>query len=389
MSRFIKYALRGAIFVALILSALAVWKREEITRLLAVNSLFNADKIVHNFSHMDQAFLHTPVLRGQGPVSALPKVEPIELSATVKDWVKERSVTALVVLKDGQLVYEDYYQGTGPEDLRISWSVAKSFLSALVGILLEDGTIASIDDPVIKYAPSLKDSAYETASLRDVLQMSSGVTFDEDYLDKSSDINRMGRVIALGGSLDDFAADVDDSFAEPGTVMKYVSIDTHVIGMVVRGATGRSIPDLLSEKIIKPLGLEKEPYYLTDGDGVAFVLGGLNLTTRDYARFGLMVAQDGVYEGKQIVPKDWLRASTVASAHTQPGEFGYGYQWWVPAVNPQEGEFFARGIYGQYIYINRPLGVVITCNSADRGFKDHGGVANANIEAMRAIAQGL
>jgi len=153
----------------------------------------------------------------------------------------------------------------------------------------------------------------------------------------------------------------------------------------MRGATGRTIPDLLSEKIIQPLGLEKQPYYVTDGDGVAFVLGGLNMTTRDYARFGLMVAQDGVYGGKQIVSKAWLRASTVASAHTSPGEGGYGYQWWVPALNPKEGEFFARGIYGQYIYINRLKGVVIACNSADLGFRDKGEVANANIEAMRAI----
>ncbi len=388
MPVFIKFALRGAIVLVLILGAVAFWKREEITRLMAVNSLFHAEKIVNNFSHMDAAFLHVPVVKDGGPVSALPKADPMVLPATVKDWIKARNVTSLVVLKDGKMVYEDYYQGTGSDDLRISWSVAKSFLSALVGILIDEGKIGSIDDPVVKYAPSLKDSAYKTASLRNVLQMSSGVTFDEDYLDKSSDINRMGRVIALGGSLDGFAASLKDSYAKPGTVMQYVSIDTHVIGMVVRGATGRTIPDLLSEKIIIPLGLEKQPYYLTDGDGVAFVLGGLNLTTRDYARFGLMVAQDGFYNGQQIVPKAWLRASTKATANTALGDFKYGYQWWVPAVNAAAGEFLARGVYGQYIYINRPKGVVIASNAADRGFKNDG-VANDNIEAMRAIVAAL
>ncbi len=388
MPRLLKNTVRTFLVISVVLGAMALWKREEITRLLAVNSLFNAEKIIHNFSHMDEAFLNTPISRGQGGVSELAKGTPIELSSAVNDWIKERHVTSLVVLKDGQMVYEDYYLGTGADDLRISWSVAKSFLSALVGILLEEGAIASIDDPIIKYAPSLKGSAYEGASLRNVMQMSSGVTFDEDYLDKSSDINRMGREIALGGSLDDFAASLKGSFVQPGTQMQYVSIDTHVIGMVARGATGRSVTDLISEKIVTPLGFEKQPYYVTDGDGVAFVLGGLNVTARDYARFGLMVSQDGQYGGQQIVPKAWLRSSTKVSANTKPGDRKYGYQWWIPATGTTEGEFFAHGVYGQYIYINRPLGVVIVSNAADRGFKNEG-VGAANIEAMRVIARGL
>ena len=221
MPRIFKSALRILLIFVVALSAMALFKREEITRLLAVNSLFNAEKIVHNFSHMDEAFLNTPIARGQNAVSELPKGNTITLPTGIDDWIKERHVTSLVVLKDGQLVYEDYYLGTSADDLRISWSVAKSFLSALVGILLEEGKIASIDDPIIKYVPALKGSAYETASLRNVLQMSSGVTFDEDYLDKSSDINRMGREIALGGSLDDFAASLKDSFVQPGKEMQY------------------------------------------------------------------------------------------------------------------------------------------------------------------------
>ncbi len=388
MSGLIKSAFRILLVIAVALAAMAVWKREEITRLLAVNSLFSKEKIVHNFSHMDEAFLNAPVLKGDGPISALPKGEAVELPVAIQKWVKERHVTSLVVMHDGQMVYEDYYLDTKADDLRISWSVAKSFLSALVGILLEEGTITSIDDPIIKYAPSLKGSAYEGATLRNVLQMSSGVTFDEDYLDKNSDINRMGRAIALGGSLDDFAASIKDSFAKPGTVMQYVSIDTHVIGMVLRGASGRSIIDLLSEKIIEPLGLEKQPVYVIDGDSVAFVLGGLNLTTRDYARFGQMVLQDGFYNGQQIVPKAWLRASTVATANTKEGNRKYGYQWWIPAQGATEGEFYAHGIYGQYIYFNRLLDVVIVSTAADRGFKN-AGVSAVNIETMRVIARGL
>ena len=139
--------------------------------------------------------------------------------------------------------------------------------------------------------------------------MASGVTFDEDYFDFNSDINRMGRVVALGGTLDDFAASFTDRFAEPGETWQYVSIDTHVIGMVIRGATGRSVTGLLQEKILAPLGLESGGYYITDGAGVAFVLGGLNFTTRDFARFGQMILQNGKYGGKQVVPADWVAAS--------------------------------------------------------------------------------
>lgn len=373
--------------VLLILAiAIGLWKREEITRLLAVNSLFSEDKIISNFSGMNKAFLSVDVARGEGPVAELAKGTEATLPPEVTQWIKDRTVTALVVLKDGALVHESYHQGTQPTDLRISWSVAKSYLSSLFGVLHEEGVITSLDDPVTKYAPALAGGAYDGATIRNVLNMASGVTFDEDYLDQSSDINKMGRVLALGGSMDGFAAALEDTFAEPGTDWQYVSIDTHILSMVIRGATGRDIAPLLSEKIIQPMGLEASPYYLTDGNGVAFVLGGLNMRTRDYARMGQMFLQNGVYNGRQIVPADWVAASTVPSAPTSEGEYGYGYQWWMPK-DGREGEFLARGVYGQYIYINRPLGVVVATNGADRKFRDEG-VGDYNIEIFRTIAEG-
>ena len=220
----------GRVLLALILAAVVIglWKREEITRLLAVNSLFSEEKIVRNFSNMNAAFLSIPVPRGNGPTASCPMDQKPRLPEDVDRWVKDRDVTALLVLKDGEIVYEDYFLGTGPEDRRISWSVAKSYLSALVGILLDEGQIASIDEPVTKYAPALKGGAYDGATLRKVLNMASGVIFDEDYLDQNSDINRMGRVLALGGEMDDFAAALTETFAEPGETWKYISIDTHV-----------------------------------------------------------------------------------------------------------------------------------------------------------------
>lgn len=384
MPRYLRVTLWIVAALLVIAAAGAAWKREEIMRLMAVNSLFDADRIVGNFSHMDELFLTRPLSRGDGPVSALPKGAEAVLPAAVAGWVKDRSVTGLVVLKNGQMMHESYYQGTGPDDLRISWSVAKSLLSALFGIVQADGAIASLDDPVERYAPALKGSAYEGVSIHDVLTMSSGVAFNEDYLDLNSDINKMGRVLALGGSMDAFAAGLVVREAEPGTRWQYVSIDTHVLGMVIRGATGRDIAELMEARLLGPLGLEADGYYLADGQGASFVLGGLNLRTRDYARFGQMMLQGGQWQGVQVVPAAWVAASTGAQARDGSA---YGYQWWVPA-DAVAGEYMAQGIYGQYIYINRALGVVIAVNAADRGFED-AGVAEGNVAMLRAIAAGL
>ncbi|MGL5011933.1 MAG: serine hydrolase domain-containing protein [Paracoccaceae bacterium] len=384
MSRFLRNAAKIILLLVAVAAAVAFWKRDEITRLMAVNSLFAPEKIVANFSNMDDLFFHTPLSRGDGPVSPLPPGPPATLSPEIQSWITDRSITGLVILKDGQLVHESYYLGTTPDDLRISWSVAKSFLSVLFGILEAEGAFASLDDPVTKYAPALAGSAYDGASIHDVLTMSSGVAFNEDYLDFNSDINRMGRVLALGGSMDGFAAGLTTRAADPGTRWHYVSIDTHVLGMVIRGATGRDIPELMNEKLLGPLGLEADPIMLTDGDGVSFVLGGLNMPTRDYARLGQMVLQQGQWQGRQIVPADWIATST--SPQAADGS-AYGYQWWIPA-NAAPGEVFAHGIYGQFIYINPGAGVVIAVNAADRGFA-FGGVTEGNIAMFRTIAAGL
>ncbi len=384
MRRLIRFALRALLVLVLIVAALAIWKRDEIKRLMAVNSLFEAENIVHNFDHMNELFLTHPLSRGAGPISPLPEGPAAVLPKEAKQWIKDRNVTAMVVLKNGQLVHEGYYLGTRPEDLRISWSVAKSLLSALFGVLEAEGAFASLDDPVEKYAPLLKGSAYEGVTIRDVLTMSSGVAFNEDYLDFNSDINKMGRVLALGGSMDEFAANLKLREAEPGSRWHYVSVDTHVLGMVIRGATGKDIPALLETRILAPMGFEEAPYYVTDGLGVSFVLGGLNVMTRDYARFGQMIAQGGQWQGKQVVPADWVKTST--SPQAKDGS-AYGFQWWIPP-DASPGEVMAQGIYGQYIYINPGLNVVIAVNAADRGFEE-AGVNEGNIAMLRKIAAGL
>lgn len=375
---------RLALLILLLLGGLAIWKREDLIRLHAVNTLFAEDRIVTNFSNMDRLFWTAPVKRGTTPALPLPPGPALSLPPGYDDWITRRSVTAIVVLKDGDLVHEAYYKGTTATDRRISWSVGKSFISALIGISLDRGEIASLDDLVTTYVPALSGTAYDGVSLRNVLNMASGVSFDEDYLDFWSDINRMGRVLALGQSMDAFAAGLEARFTDPGAQWQYVSIDTHVLSMVLRAATGQKVPALLSDRVLQPLGIKDDAYYVTDGDGVAFALGGLNAMTRDYARFGQLFLQGGLVGRDQIVPEDWVAASTTPSAPTAQGKVRYGFQWWIP-WDQQEGEFFARGVYGQYIYINPERGVVIALNSADKSFRADG-AHEINLAMMRTIA---
>jgi len=405
MRDFVK-STRSAVDIAGLILPLALrFDWATIRRLSRVNSLFSASRIIDNFSDMKSMFFHKdlPVASPDPtPLPEKPQDLPLEFSFQgetycVADWLAARRVTAMVVLKRGAVAHEQYSLGTSVSDRRISWSMAKSILSAAFGVAVNDGLIASIDAPVSDYVPALENSAYAGVTIKNVLNMASGVRFDENYLDFHSDINRMGRVLALGRSMDGFAAGLTQRARKPGFERQYVSIDTHVLGMVLRAATNRTLASYLSEKILTPLRLEGDVYYLTDGDGTEFALGGLNMRTRDFARFGLMMANGGALDGRQIVPADWVRASTANLAPKPCGEdrvtdrglLGYGYQWWLP---PQaaSGEFFAIGIYGQYIYVDSAAQVVIAVNGADLEFtQGDGRITLANMALFRAIAQGL
>jgi len=393
---------KALLVILLIATLLAAIFSTQIRQLYHTIHLFDSDVIVHNFSHM-QDVAPTVTIKRSGPINAL-SYQPQDLpshfmykgqSRLIEDYLTSSSATALVVVKDNMLTHQSYYQGTGELDKRISWSVAKSFLSALFGIAVEEGHIKDLNSPVTDYVPSLKGTGYEGVSIKNVLQMSSGVYFNEDYGDFNSDINRFGRIMALGGSFDDFAASLTAE-REQGTFMHYVSIDTHVIGMVLRAATGQSISDYFDQKLWSKLGTEQDAIYITDSTGQPMVLGGLNLITRDYARMGMLYRDKGMINGKQVVPAQWIEDSITPDApHLMPGtrdsattDFGYGYQWWLPSDMDQD--FLAMGIYGQYIYINRKYNVVIAQNSANRDFmaNDYESKSIA-VAALRAIAQSL
>ena len=401
MRKIIRWLVRIGLVLIVVAGGAALWKRDDLVRLYHVNTLFDEGNIVSNFSSMKDLFFNVEV-KHSGPVVALAE-NKLPLAATyqwdgkakpVQDWLDATQTTSLIVLKDGVIAHESYHLGTKAEDRRISWSMAKSFLSAMFGTAVADGKIRSLDDPVDAYVPRLKGTVYEGVTIRNVLTMSSGVKFDEDYEAFDSDINRMGRVLALGGSLDDFAAGLEAREREQGTARQYTSIDTHILSMVLRSVTGKDLPALMEETLWSKLGVEDDAIYLTDGYGVAFALGGLNMRSRDYARFGQMMLDGGKANGQQIIPAEWVAQSTTASAPpaaSPSDKMQYGFQWWVP-VNA-DGEFFAIGIYGQYIYVNRPQRTVIVKTSAHRDF-DNDGVGGSlveleNIEVFRAISDGL
>ncbi len=401
MRRIASWALKLVLVLIVLGGTAAAYYRENLVRLYHVNTLFDEDKIVANFGSMKALFKWVEVKRSGAVAPLLENKRELAKSyqfggkeKLVADWLGQTKTTSLLVIQDGKIAYEDYRLGTKAEDRRISWSMAKSFLSAMFGTAVADGRIKSLDDVVDVYVPSLKGTVYEGVTIRNVLNMASGVKFDENYEAFSSDINKMGRVLGLGGSMDEFARSLAAREREQGVLRQYTSIDTHILAMVLRAVTGKDMAALMEETLWSKLGVEDDAYYVTDGYGVAFALGGLNMRTRDYARFGLMMLDDGRLNGQQIIPADWVRESTKASAPRSAqaaDRMGYGYQWWVP-VNADD-EFFAIGIYGQYIYVNRPAKTVIVKTSAHRDF-DNDGVGGSlieeeTIEMFRGIAAGL
>ncbi len=394
----------SGIFIVIAIIAGINW--DTLHRLILVKSLFDADKIVYNFSNMD-TLLFSDILPRKGrehqwriDTSPLPELYSDRgINKSVSSMLQELQTTALIIVKDGTIVFEDYYKGTTLEERRISWSISKSFVSALTGLALANGDIKDVNEPVTNYVPQLKNTAYDRVPLIDLLNMASGVKFDENYLDPNSDINHMGTVLALGGSLDDFAADQEAIARAPGIAWQYCSIDTHVISMVLRAATGTTLQQYFVENLWSKIGASDDAYYSTDGEGNAFALGGLNMRTRDYALFGELIRNQGKRGDVQIIPQSWIAQSVVDSApKAMPGKgvstesgnaFGYGYLWWVPPN--ADGEFFAAGVYGQYIYVNPKAGVVIAKNAVHLKFTEADDKGESymaqNITLFRGLAE--
>ncbi len=360
-------------------------------------TLFSDETRLENFREFHTLFPADPIHPGDAVWALEPNLRPLPEFYTfegqqhrIDEFMDKTWTTGFAVARDGELLYEAYLAGYEADSLPTSFSVAKSFVSAMVGIAIDQGYITSVWDPVERYVPALAGSAYGPIPLHHLLTMSSGVDFDEDYASARSDINRLPvRVFMFRTSLPDLLKDVQ-VLREPGIYNEYASSDTMVLGLVLEAATGRSLAQYLEQTIWKPGGMEYPAYWGTDLHGHTLAYGFLSASLRDYLRFGRLYLDQGQRNGEQIIPAEWVaRSVNPQEAHLQPGDnpqshwtFGYGYQWWIPE-DPQ-GDFVAMGIWGQYIYVHPGYNVVIAKTSADDAFdvRDH-----ETIEVFRAIAQ--
>jgi CubicO group peptidase (beta-lactamase class C family) len=318
------------------------------------------------FQQMDALFETRQVPRS-GPVWYLPRSDcKLEFSYSwagetfgAEEFLDRTFTNALVVLKDGRIVSEIYRNRSGPATRFMSWSAAKSFTSTLVGLALAEGKIKSLDDPVTQYLPELRRGGYNGVTIRQVLQMRSGVAYEERY-DGSPGLASDNHELALIQNVRRFAepAATIGRANPPGSVFAYNTLDTTVLGLLVEKVTDRPLAYYMAEHLWEPLGAEANGYFIMDGPpgaGREFAGAGFNATARDYARFGQMILDGGKANGRQIISPAWIAEATVPAGSEGP-EGGYGFQWWtVPGSNA----FYALGLEGQYIFVDPDTRTVI------------------------------
>ncbi len=300
-------------------------------------------------------------------------------------FMEDTKTSAMLVIKDDVIKYEKYFMGGDENTLFSSNSMGKSFVSALMGIAVSEGYVESIEDPIGKYIPEFVGTEIEKIPIRACLQMASGINFNEDT-DMSGFSMRtlMGkpamRVISKYGMQE-----------EPYTYRRYLSINTEILGQVIKNTTGRSLAEYMEEKLWKKIGAAHDAYW-TLSNGTELAMGGLSVSLRDYARFARLYLNEGSYEGIQILERQWIQDSMDISAeYSKPGAnydaynaIGYGYQWWIPEGD--KGEFMAIGVYGQWIYVNPANRVIIVKLSADPNFMEKG-YELKHVELFRIIAE--
>lgn len=291
---------------------------------------------------------------------ALPPGPPLQLPIDIETYMAGQRSAGLVVLHNGKLRLERYGLDFDKDGRWTSFSVAKSFTSTLVGAALRDGYIKSMDDKVSDYIPDMKGSAYDDVSVRQLLTMTSGVRWNEDYADPNADVAKFNNhkpedgVDALVSYMRKLPRDVP-----AGTRWLYSTGETNLVGILVSQATKKPLADYLAEKVWQPAGMEHQATWLLSKTGKEISGCCIQAATRDFARFGQFILNGAQVNGQSIVPDGWLQeATTRRTTINQPGR-GYGYQWWTY----DDGTFAARGIFGQGIFIDPQRKIVIASNA--------------------------
>ena len=291
-------------------------------------------------------------------------------SYTLNDYLDRQRATGLLVLKNGEIVAERYRYGRTDDARFLSFSMAKSVTSLLVGQALSKGDIASPDDRADKYVPALADSPYGATTVRQLLRMSSGLTFSERY-DGQDDIARLSRAsagVAGAGKPLDVLRSITDRHAAAGDKFVYSSAETDVLGRVLTGATGQTMAALSADWLWKPLGAEHDAFWRVGVDGQELANGGFNASLRDWGRLGMLLANDGKVGTEQVVPREYVldatdpaRQPAAFRPRTATPYFGYGYQFWLMPLKTRT--FAMQGIHGQAVYVQPATGIVMVLTS--------------------------
>jgi CubicO group peptidase (beta-lactamase class C family) len=331
------------------------------------------------FTHIDAIYPTRLVKRAAAPWTW--KRAPAALSDPFRDrvtgYLSRNPVTGLLVARDDQILFEHYQYGRTDRDRFVSQSMVKSITGLLIGIAVADGTIKSVDDLPEAYVPGFKGSEYGATAIRDLLHMSSGVEFGEAQ-ENGRDLNRLWRDMVSGGRIQNKGTiasitQFNHRIAPAGTRFYYASIEPDVLGVVLRYATGKSLSDYLQEKVWGLIGTEDDAKWLIDAEGYELAHFGFNAVLRDYARLGRLLAHDGAWEGKQLIPASWMVEATTVRAsdgHLAPGKLGggtlgYGYLLWL-LPGPRR-QFLLRGDYGQNVLIDPSSRLVMVQTALERG----------------------
>jgi CubicO group peptidase (beta-lactamase class C family) len=292
-----------------------------------------------------------------------------EHSYSLDDYLDHQRATGLLILKDGQVVAERYRYGREPGARFLSFSMAKSVTSLLVGIAQAKGFITSLDDPAEKYVPALAGTPYGATQLRHLLTMTSGLQFSERY-DGNDDVTRLAVAFMQSprGTMEVLQT-IAQRNAPAGERFAYASGETEVLGYVLRGATGQGLAALTQAWLWQPMGAEHEAFWGTSGDGQEGAFAFFNASLRDWGRLGLLLADNGRVGEQQVVPRDYLMDATdeYRQSHAlRPGRsipyYGYGYQFWLLPF--KERTFLMRGVHGQHLFVQPAGGLVMVITSA-------------------------
>ena len=307
---------------------------------------------------------------------------------TIAQYLQRNPTTGLLIARGDTIMAEHYQYGRNDRHRLTSFSMAKTITAMLIGLAVEDGAIASIDDPAERYVPELAGTEYGRTPLRHLLTMSSGVAFREDY-DGTDDSARLSRATfgqqGAGGASAVLA--FNQRNAAPGAHWYYASAETQVLGLTLRAAIKRPIVDYLAERIWQPMGAESEASWLVDRSGQEVTYGFFNAVLRDYARFGLLLANDGRVGERQLIPVAWLKEATRAHfTGSQTGRwYGYGFQTWVFPEN--DGSFALLGVRGQAIFVDPARKLVMVHMAVRPNARDAGGAET--IALWRAVKREL